>query len=54
MQEGCQGNGWKSKYEPINLTKEKVVEYLGTEKFKEEPLDLNPQVGVVNGLAGQL
>ena len=36
---------------PINLTKEKVVEYLGTEKFKEEPLDLNPQVGVVNGLA---
>lgn len=37
--------------EPINLNREKVVEYLGTEKFKEDPLDLNPQVGVVNGLA---
>ena len=39
------------KMKPINLTREKVVEYLGTEKYKEEPLDLNPQVGVVNGLA---
>lgn len=37
--------------ESINLTKEQVVEYLGSEKFKEDPLDLNPQVGVVNGLA---
>lgn len=35
----------------INLTKEQVVKYLGSEKFKEDPLDLNPQVGVVNGLA---
>ena len=37
--------------EAINLTKEQVVKYLGSEKFKEDPLDLNPQVGVVNGLA---
>ena len=36
---------------PVNLTKEQVVKYLGSEKFKEDPLDLNPQVGVVNGLA---
>ena len=37
--------------QPVSLTKEMVVKYLGTEKFKEDPLDLNPQVGVVNGLA---
>lgn len=39
------------KLEPVTLSKEDVVKYLGKEKFKEEPLDLNPQVGVVNGLA---
>ncbi|WP_242961501.1 endopeptidase La [Peptostreptococcus faecalis] len=36
---------------PITMTKELVVKYLGPEKFKEDPLDLKPQVGVVNGLA---
>ncbi len=35
----------------IKLTKEDVVKYLGSEKYKEDPLDLKPQVGLVNGLA---
>ena len=36
---------------PLNLSKEDVKKYLGTEKFRQEPLDLNPQIGLVNGLA---
>lgn len=36
---------------PVSLTKEMVVKYLGAEKFRVEPLDMNPQVGLVNGLA---
>ncbi|MBP1998296.1 ATP-dependent Lon protease [Peptostreptococcus canis] len=39
------------KLEPVNMTKELVVKYLGSEKFKEDPLDLKPQIGVVNGMA---
>lgn len=39
------------KLEPVKITKELAVKYLGSEKFKEEPLALKPQVGVVNGLA---
>lgn len=39
------------KLKPIKMTKELVVKYLGTEKYREEPLELKPQVGVVNGLA---
>lgn len=39
------------KLKPVKMTKELVVKYLGTEKYKEDPLELKPQVGVVNGLA---
>lgn len=39
------------KLKPVDLSKEDVVKYLGTEKYRQEPLDLNPQVGLVNGLA---
>lgn len=39
------------KLKPVNLSKEDVKKYLGTEKYRIEPLDLNPQVGLVNGLA---
>lgn len=39
------------KMKPVKMTKKSVVKYLGTEKFKEDPLKLKPQVGVVNGLA---
>lgn len=39
------------KLKPVNMTKELVVKYLGSEKFKEDPLDLKPQIGVVNGMA---
>lgn len=37
--------------QPVKMTEELIVKYLGAEKFKEDPLDLKPQVGVVNGLA---
>ncbi|WAW15235.1 endopeptidase La [Peptostreptococcus equinus] len=39
------------KLKPVKMTKEQVRKYLGPEKFKEDPLDLKPQVGLVNGLA---
>lgn len=39
------------KLKPVNMTKELVIKYLGTEKYKEDPLALKPQVGLVNGLA---
>ncbi|MEG0250565.1 MAG: endopeptidase La [Peptostreptococcus sp.] len=37
--------------QPVKMDRELIVKYLGAEKFKEDPLDLKPQVGVVNGLA---
>ena len=39
------------KLKPVTMTKELVVKYLGKEKYRQEPLDMNPQVGLVNGLA---
>lgn len=39
------------KLKPVTMTKDLVVKYLGKEKFRQDPLDMNPQVGLVNGLA---
>jgi len=39
------------KLKPVTMTQELVVKYLGREKFRQDPLDLKPQVGLVNGLA---